>query len=289
MKNFNYLTPKSLSEAHEIIARFPEEVYLIAGGTDLMLQMRSRLVVPKCVLDLKKLDLNYIKQTGQGLAIGATTTLHEIESSPLIKDKCPVLAATCSDMASYTVRHLATIGGNLCNAAPSADTAPPLIVLGAKVKTNGPDGERIISVEDMFKGPGESVLKRGEILTEIEIPEFPANAGAIYLKSKRSEGMDLALVGVAVCLVVDGSGKKCKEVRIALGAVAPTPIRVPAAEKVLRGNALDDDLFEKAGIRAKEAAQPIDDVRASREYRKALVQVLTRDALKRAYDAISSE
>jgi CO/xanthine dehydrogenase FAD-binding subunit len=289
MRNFNYLAPKSLPEAHEIIARFPEETYFIAGGTDLMIQMRSQLVAPKCVVDLKKLDLNYIKQTGQGLAIGATTTLHEIESSPLIKDKCPVLAATCSDMASYTVRHLATIGGNLCNAAPSADTAPPLIVLEAKVKMNGPDGQRIISVEDMFTGPGESVLKRGEILTEIEIPKLPANAGAIYLKSKRSEGMDLALVGVAVCLVVDGSGKKCKEVRIALGAVAPTPIRVPAAEKVLRGNALDDDLFEKAGIRAKEAAQPIDDVRASSEYREALVQVLTRDALKRAYDAISSE
>lgn len=289
MKNFNYFAPKSLPEVHDILARYSEGGFLMAGGTDLMVQMKSKEIAPRCVIDLKGLGLSYIKHTGQGLAIGATTSLHEIESSPLIKVRCPVLAATCSDMASYSIRHLGTIGGNLCNAAPSADTAPPLIVLGSSVKIDGPDGEHVISVEDMFKGPGETVLKKGEVLTEIQIPDLPPNAGAVYLKSKRSEGMDLALVGVAVCLVMESSGAICQEARIALGAVALTPVRAAAAEKVLRGSVLSEDLFEEAAEKAKEAALPITDVRGSAEYREALVQILTRDALRQVDALVSSK
>lgn len=289
MKNFDYFAPKSLPEVHDILARYSEGGFLMAGGTDLMVQMKSKEIAPKCVIDLKGLGLSYIKHTGQGLAIGATTSLHEIESSPLIEERCPVLAATCSDMASYSIRHLGTIGGNLCNAAPSADTAPPLMVLGSSIKTNGPDGEHVISVENMFTGPGETVLKREEVLTEIQIPDLPPHAGAVYLKSKRSEGMDLALVGVAVCLVMESSGAICQEVRIALGAVALTPVRAAAAEKVLRGNVLSEDLFEEAAVKAKEAALPITDVRGSAEYREALVQILTQDALRHVDALVSSK
>jgi carbon-monoxide dehydrogenase medium subunit len=143
-------------------------------------------------------------------------------------------------------------------------------------------------VEDLFTGPGKTVLKKGEILTEIQIPDLPPHSGAIYLKYKRNEGMDLALVGVAVCLVVDSSRTNCQDVRIALGAVAPVPVRVSAAEKVLRGNVLNEDLFQEAAVKAKEVAEPITDVRGSAEYRAALVQTLTRDALRQVKDLAAS-
>ena len=288
MKNFNYFAPESLSEAYDILARYSERSFLMAGGTDLLVQMKAKSIVPECVVDLKGLGLNYIKAMNDGLAVGATTTLHDIESSPLIQEKCPVMAATCSEMACYSIRHLGTIGGNLCNASPAADTAPPLIVLEAKVKINGPDGERVVSVEDLFTGPRKTILKKGEILTEIQIPHLPPHSGAVYLKYKRNEGMDLALVGVGVWLVLDSSGTNCQDVRIALGAMAPVPLRVSAAEKVLRGNVLKEDLFEEAALKAKEVAEPITDVRGSADYRTALVQTLTRDALRQAKDLAAS-
>ena len=280
MRNFNYFAPKDLHEIQNLLAKYPEKSFLMAGGTDLMVLMRLRQVIPKCVIDLKGAGLRYIKAMEKGLAIGATTTLHEIETSPLVQERCRVLAATCSDMASYSIRHLGTLGGNLCNASPSADAAPPLIVLGAKVKMSGPKGERLIPVETMFTGPGETVLKPGEVLTEIQIPDLPPSGKAVYLKFKRNNGMDLAVVGVAVCLIMDGTGKVCQEARIALGAVAPIPVRAPAAEKVLQGKVLSEDLIKEAGIKAKEAAKPISDVRSSSDFRVALVEVLTRDTLK---------
>jgi carbon-monoxide dehydrogenase medium subunit len=289
VKNFNYFAPKSLSEAYDVLAKYPERCFLMAGGTDLMVQMKSKLIAPECVVDLRGLGLNYIEAMEDGLAVGATTTLHDIESSPLIQEKCPVMAATCSEMACYSVRHLGTIGGNLCNASPSADTAPPLMVLGSTVKINGPDGERVVPVHDLFTGPRKTLLKKGEILTEIQIPHLPPHSAAVYLKYKRNEGMDLALVGVAVCLVTDSSGTKCQDIRIALGAVAPVPVRVSEAEKVLRGNGLEEDLFEAAAVKAREEAAPITDVRGSAAYRTALVQTLTRDALRQAKDLVSSE
>jgi carbon-monoxide dehydrogenase medium subunit len=288
VKNFNYFAPKSLSEAYDVLARYSERSFLMAGGTDLMVQMKSKLIAPECVVDLRGLGLNYIKAMEDGLAIGATTTLHDMESSPLILERCPVMAATCSEMACYSIRHLGTIGGNLCNASPSADTAPPLMVVGSKVKINGSDGERVVSVEDLFTGPRKTLLKKSEILTEIQIPHPPPHSAAVYLKYKRNEGMDLALVGVAVCLVTDSSGTNCQDVRIALGAVSPVPVRVSEAEKVLRGNVLKEDLFEAAAVKAREAAAPITDVRGSAAYRATLVQTLTRDALRQAKEMVSS-
>jgi carbon-monoxide dehydrogenase medium subunit len=280
MRNFNYFAPKDLHEVQNLLAKYPEKSFLMAGGTDLMVLMRLRQVIPKYVIDLKGAGLRYIKAMEKGLAIGATTTLHDIETSLLVRERCRILAATCSDMASYSIRHLGTLGGNLCNASPSADTVPPLIVLGAKVKMSGPKGERLIPVETMFTGPGETVLKPGEVLTEIQIPDLPPSGKAAYLKFKRNNGMDLAVVGVAVCLIMDGTGKVCQEARMALGAVAPIPVRAPAAEKVLQGKVLNEDLIKEAGIKAKEAAKPISDVRSSSDFRVALVEVLTRDTLK---------
>jgi len=190
------------------------------------------------------------------------------------------LAATCSDMASYSIRHLGTIGGNLCNASPSADMAPPLIVLGAKVKISSPKGEELIPAETMFMGPGETVLKPGDVLTEIQVPDLPPSGKAVYLKFKRNNGMDLALVGVAIYLMMDSSRSVCQQGRIALGAVAPTPFRAFEAEKVLQGNILSERVIEGVAAKAKEAAKPISDVRCSADYRFALVEGLVQDALR---------
>lgn len=287
MKNFNYFAPQSLPEAYEILAQHPEGSFLMAGGTDLMMKMKSKAIAPACVIDLKGLGLSYIKPMGDGLAIGATTTLHEIETSQSVKDRFPVLAATTAEMSCYSIRHMGTLGGNLCNASPSADTGPPLIVLGASAKINGPDGERLVPVEGLFTGPGQTVLKKGEILTEIQIPPLPALSGAVYLKYKRNEGMDLALVGVAACLVMDESKTRCQDARIALGAVAPVPLRASRAEEVLRGKALEEKRLEEAAVKAREAAEPITDVRGSADYRASLVRILTLDALRQIREAVS--
>lgn len=287
MKNFNYFAPQSLPDAFELLVKQSEGSFLMAGGTDLMMQMKSKAIAPECVIDLKGLGLSYIKPMGEGLAIGATTTLHEIETSQPVKERFPVLAATTSEMSCYSIRHMGTLGGNLCNASPSADTAPPLMVLGASAKINGPDGERLVSVEGLFTGPGQTVLRKGEILTEIQIPPLPAGSGAVYLKYKRNEGMDLALVGVAVCMVMDDSRSRCQDARIALGAVAPVPLRASRAEEVLRGEALEEERFEEAAVRARETAEPITDVRGSANYRAALVRTLTLDALRQIREAVS--
>lgn len=288
MKNFSYFAPRSLPEAHEILTGQAEGSFLMAGGTDLMMQMKSKAIAPKCVVDLKGLGLNYIEPMEDGVAIGATTTLHEIETSSLVRERFPVLAATTEEMSCYSIRNMGTLGGNLCNASPSADTAPPLIVLGANAKINGPEGERVVPVEDLFTGPGQTVLKGGDILTEIQIPPLPPGAGAVYLKYKRNEGMDLALVGVAVCLVMDESKAVCQDARIALGAVAPVPMRVPEAEAVLQGNALEEDTFEQAAVKAREAAEPITDVRGSADYRAGLVKALTLDVLRQVSESINA-
>jgi carbon-monoxide dehydrogenase medium subunit len=158
--------------------------------------------------------------------------------------------------------------------------APPLIVLGAKIMISNPKGEQLIPAETMFKGPGKSVLKPGDVLTEIQVPDLPPSSKAIYLKFKRNNGMDLALVGAAVYLMMESSRGVCQEARIALGAVGPTPLRAFAAEKFLQGNILSERVIEEAAVKAKEAAKPISDVRCSADYRIALVEGLVRDALK---------
>jgi carbon-monoxide dehydrogenase medium subunit len=165
MKNFNYSAPKNLNEVHDLLAKYPEKIILMAGGTDLMVQMRLKQVIPNHVIDLKGVGLSYIKPTDKGLTIGATTTLHEVETSRLIQERCTVLATTCSDMASYSIRHLGTIGGNLCNASPSADMARHYSAW-CENQDKYPKGAAY-SHRNHVQGPGETVLKPGDVLTEI--------------------------------------------------------------------------------------------------------------------------
>jgi len=287
LPRFEYHAPASLPQALELLSRWGEKAKVFAGGTDLLVSMKKREVLPNHLINLKGIsELKGVSDEKEGLKIGALVTLWEIERSKTVKEKYSILWEAVSVMASPQVRTLGTIGGNLSSAVPSADTAPPLIALGASVSLKGIHGERRVRVEDFFRGPGESVLKPDEILTQILIPKPSDGSGGTYLKMMRRNALDLALVGVAVSLRLDSERKVCKEARIVLGAVAPTPIRAPKAEEILIGKEMNEALAKEAGRMASEEARPISDVRASMEYRQTIVSILTKRALMKVYNTI---
>ncbi len=282
MKPFEYFAPATLEEAVEIMARYDEGVYPVAGGTDLLPKMRYGQITPKVVVNLKRIPgLNEITpQEDGGLRIGALATLTQTAQSPYVRKNYPMVAQIAGKMASVPIRNLATVGGNLCNAAPSADLAPPLIALDAEAVIFGPQGERRVLLEAFFTGPGTTVLERGELLTAVIVPPPDPHARGTYIKHAYREALDIAVVGVAALVRWDSRGSICRDARIVLGAVAPTPIRAREAEAVLRDAPLTDDRITEAGRLAAQAARPIDDVRGSAWYRRQLVEVLTRRALR---------
>jgi CO/xanthine dehydrogenase FAD-binding subunit len=287
LPRFEYHAPVSLPEALELLSQWGEKAKVFAGGTDLLVSMKKREVTPEHLINLKGIsELKGISDEKEGLKIGPLVTLDEIERSKVIKEKYSILWEAVSVMASPQVRTLGTIGGNLSSAVPSADTAPPLIALGASVSLKGIHGERRVRVEDFFKGPGESVLKPDEILIQILIPKPSQRSSGTYLKMMRRNALDLALVGVAVLLRLDLNKEVCKEARIVLGAVAPTPIRALKAEEILIGKEVSEALAKEAGRMASEEARPISDVRASMEYRQTIISILTKRALMKAHNTI---
>ena len=205
--------------------------------------------------------------------------MDDIESSPIIQERVPVLASAASQMGSPSIRNMETIGGNLGRAAPSADTAPPLIALGARVKIAGIKGDRTVGIEEFFLGPGETVLQSDEIITEIQVPEPPPYTRGVYLKMPAGRKIGIAAVGVAVIVTLDAGYASIVDARIVLGAVAPTPIRITKAEDIIKGKAIKQQLLEKAAQAAAEEAKPISDIRASASYRRQMVKVLTAQAL----------
>jgi CO/xanthine dehydrogenase FAD-binding subunit len=278
--------PKTLREVFSLLKGHKGTARVIAGGTDLLPKMKRREVVPKYLIDLRGIrDLNFIKYDREkGLRIGAATTLSEIIDFSAVSKNYPVLAEAISQMASTQVRNVATIGGNLCNAVPSADTAPPLIALGGQLRLVGPTKVRRVPVEEFFKGPDKTALGPGELVAEVQIPATFSNGSGAYLKHTLRAKMDLAIVGVATHLAFDSKKQICKDVKIVLGAVAPVPMRAERAEKVLRGKAINDGLIEDAARIASEESRPIDDIRSSAEYRREMVRILTKKALKRSLE-----
>lgn len=275
MRSFDHFTPKSLPEALELLARLNGQTYPIAGGTDLLLKMKSGELTPQRLVNIKRLPelmgITYDQRTG--LKLGALATLRELTRSPLIREHYPVLAQTAGLIASEQIRSFATLGGNLCNAAPSADLAPPLIALGGTVRLVGPSGERRLLLEDFFLGPGSTALQPGELLKEISVQ--PPEGNTIYLKHSPRAFMDIAVVGVAVHMQLAGS--VCRQARIVLGAVAPVPLRARRAEAELIGP-LTEKRIAQAAKTAAEECSPIDDVRGSAWYRKRMVEVLVNRA-----------
>lgn len=285
MRPFEYFEPATLADTVALLGRYNGQASLLAGGTDLLVEIKEQLKQPDYVINIKKIPgldgLTYNEE--EGLRIGALVTVRQIETSPLVQAKYAGLAQAARDLASIQVRCRATVAGNICRASPSADTLPPLIADGAAVKVFGPQGERAILLEDFFTGPGKTVMRRDEVLTEITVPPPPSHTGKVYLKHGRRKAMELATVGVAVTLTL--AGEVCQEIRIVLGAVAPTPIRARRAETVLRGKVIDDTAISAAAQAAQAESRPISDVRSNAEYRREMVRVLTARAVRQAVEA----
>jgi CO/xanthine dehydrogenase FAD-binding subunit len=282
LPKFNYLAPTTLDEALSLLAQHKGGAKVIAGGTDLIPKLKRREIrAPEYVIDLKGIPgLDKIKPNGSSLTIGALATIGAVESSSQIQQKFAILAQAAQSMASPQVRNRGTIAGNICNAVPSADSAPALLTLGAKLKIISQKGERTVGIEGFFTGPNQTTLTDDEILAEIQLPAMPPNSQGVYLKLSPRRAMDLAMVGVAVVATIKNG--VCQDIHIALGAVAPTPIRAKKAEAILKGQKFDDALIEKAAKAAAGEAKPIDDHRASAEYRRDMVEVLVRRAIKQA-------
>jgi CO/xanthine dehydrogenase FAD-binding subunit len=283
LPKFNYLAPKTIDEALSLLSQYKGRAMVIAGGTDVLPKLKRREArAPEYIIDLKGIrDLDYIEyDDNSGLNIGALATIHAVETSPIIHDRFGVLFHAAESMASPQVRNRGTIAGNICNAVPSADAAPALLTLEASLKLTSQSGERIVNIDDFFTGPNETCLTDEEILQEIQVSSLPPRSRGRYLKLTPRRSMDLAMVGVAVVVVADDG--ICSDIRIALGAVAPTPIRARQAENIVKGQKLSEDLIKRAAWRAAEECRPISDHRASAEYRREMVKVLTKRAINQA-------
>lgn len=283
MKAFNFVKPNSLKDAVTFLRGESSNVRVLAGGTDVLIELKfNRSKTPATIMSLKDVEeLNFIRlDSNEGLSIGSMTTVRNIEKSKEIKEKFPALIDGAGSIGSVQVRNLGTIGGNICRAAPSGDLIPALIAYGANAVIQGPQGQRIVPLDGFFKGPGQTVLNDGEILAELRIPAKASQLKAAYLKLGKRKAMEIATVGVAVALEMNG--ETCTDCRIALGSVAPTVIRPAKAEECLLGKKLTQEVIECAAGKAMEAAQPISDIRATAEYRREMVGEMLRRAIAAA-------
>lgn len=279
LPRFDYVAPKTLDEVLKALNKHKGASRLLAGGTDLIPQLKKREIkAPEYVIDLKGISgLDTILYDGNGLKIGPLATISSIAQSPAVQEHYPILAQAALSMASPQVRNRGTFAGNICNAVPSADSLPSLITLSASVKIKSVRKERIVPLEQFFIGPRITALKANEMVVEIMVPQQPETSRGVYLKLSPRHSMDLAIVGVAATGTCENG--ICKDIRIALGAVAPTPVRAPTAEAVLKGRQITSALIDEAARNAVTQCSPIDDHRASREYRCDMIYVLTRRAL----------
>ena len=284
---FEYRTPKSLKEVQGNLKEFGSEAKLIAGGTSLIIMMRQRLVRPACLISLRSVrGLNRITQKDGGLRIGGLATHREVEISPLVRRRIPLLAETYRHVATIRVRNMATVGGGLAHADPNQDPPPTLIALGATVKLSSTDDSRVVPIEGFFTDYYETLLRPEEIITEIFVPRLPPNSGGAFLKFLPRTADDYATVSSAAVVTLDRAKKKFADVRIALGSVGATPIRALEAEAVLRGQPVKAEALREAGEKAKLAVDPISDFRGSDAYKKEMAGVFVRRALEQALSSL---
>ena len=287
MRRFELAVPGSVDECLQILAKRGPDTKVVAGGTDLLPQLKNGVLKPGWVVDLSAVaELRAISDAPDGgLRIGASVTARELELDARVRSRFAALAESAAMVGSVQVRNLATLGGNLCNAAPSADMAPPLLALDAEAVIAGPSGQRRVSMASFFLGVRRTVLAPGELLLEIVIPAQGAQSGGNYLRHTPRRELDIAVVGVASQVTLTGG--KCTTARIALAAVAPVPLRATDAEQALVGQPLTPQQIERAAELASGAARPIDDHRGSIEFRNHLVRVLTRRTLTTALQRAS--
>lgn len=282
MQEFNYQAPRTLEDAIALLSEAAargERSYPLAGGTNLLPQLKEGLITPALVVNLKRIPgLRAITVDEQGLHLGPLVTAAELIRSPLVQAHCPVLAQAAATMAGVQVRNIATLGGNLCNASPAGDLAPSLIAVQAVAEIRGANGVRLVPLDGFFTGPGRTVLAPGELLTRVTVPATETPISAVYLKHALRQAMAISVVGVAAAL--ERRNGVCRDARIALGAVAPTPVRSRQAEDALRDRPLTPETIDNAARLAAADSRPIDDLRNSAWYRRRIVEVLTRRALQ---------
>ncbi len=291
LPDFEYARPDSFEQATTLLHENGAAARVFVGGTDLFVQMRARHRRPQLLVDIKHIpglpDISF--NLDKGLHVGAAATMNNIAEHANVREHYPLLVEAIETIASYQIRNRATMGGNLANGSPAADTAPAALVLEAVLGITGPGGERKIPVGEFHKGPGETVLAKDEILTSIEFPVPEAGSIGRYLKLGRNAEGDLAIAGVAVVGYPDKGSTSGYRFRLALASVAPTPIRVPEAEAILGETTISDERINQAALAAEDLASPIDDIRASAEYRSAMVRELSLQALSDVWAQLQKE
>jgi carbon-monoxide dehydrogenase medium subunit len=291
MNRFEYVEAHTLPEAIALLGQ-DEGTRIVAGATDFLVRWRQGLWNPRSVLTIQRIPgldgVSYSPATGLGL--GALVTIRRLELHPLVQAHYPALSQAASTFAGVQIRHLATVGGNICNASPAGDTLPALIAYAAECQLLGPDGERQVPLESFLRGPGRTVLQPAELLVGLRLPPPPSHTGALYIKHSPRSAMDISAVGVASMVTLEGSDGACREVRIALGAVGPMVLRARSAEALLRSQRPDAALIQQAARAAMEEARPIDDIRGTARHRRAIVEALAgrtlRSAIQMAQGAI---
>ena len=291
MQDFDYVAPSSLKEAIAVLARQKGKACCLAGGTDLIDQVRSERRTPSTVVDVKGIpELNRLSysRTG-GLRIGAAVPCATVYDHPSVRELYPIIVEATSLVGDVKIQNRAGIGGNLCNAAPSADTAPAMLVLDANCVVAGPKGSRRVPIARFFAGPGRTTMAADELLVEIAVPPPKPNSAGGYQRLIPRNEMDIAVVGVGAYVSTTGPGRRTvREARIALASVAPTPVRAARAESYLKGRELDQESVSTAAERAALSAKPISDMRGSADYRREMVKALTRKVLTGCAAALGS-
>ncbi len=285
--DFDYLEPASLEEAVALLTRHGDGVRVLAGGTDLIVRMKLERLAPRYLLSIQKIPgLGGIVSENGGVRIGARTPIRELRNDPRVRAWYPALAEACAAFSSTPVQVMGTIGGNLCNASPASDCAPPLIAFGAEAVIFGPGGERWLPLDEFFLGPGRTALRMGELLVAVALRQPRQGTGSAFLKVSRVAA-DIAKVNGAFTVVREGD--RVVDCRLAFGSVAPTPVRARGAEAFLTGRAFGTELVAEVTGAAMEEVSPIDDVRSAAWYRREMVRVLTHDGLHRAWEQASKE
>ncbi len=285
----DYFEPKTISEALTLLEKFGDKAKVIAGGTDIMVDMKYR-DEPGCLVNIKRIpDLADIQENGAGLSIGPLVTIREIEMNSIVRERLPLLWEAAHQFASLQIRNTATIGGNICRASPSGETLAPLLVLEAKAKLAFSEGEKTEGFNAFFQGPGKSSLGSTGLLAGIEVPYPAQGSRSAYLKHAVRGPMDIAMVGVAVLVTPDATNSQLQDARIGLGAVAPTPIRATRTEALLRGKPMNAGLVKEAAQMAASESSPISDQRSSAEYRSWIVEALTRRGLEQCWKAATGK
>jgi aerobic carbon-monoxide dehydrogenase medium subunit len=280
MNRFAYREAQTVQEAVDILSH-EEGGRIIAGATDVLIRWRQGLWKPQYVLNIKRIPgldaVSYSPETG--LSLGTLVTIRTLERHALVRHHYPALAQAATAFAGVQIRNLATVGGNACNASPAGDTLPALLAYGAVCRLVSPAGERFVSLQQFFQGPGMTTLQPAELLVELCLPPLPPRTGALYIKHSPRATMDIASVGVASVVSLGAQNSICQDVKITLGAVAPTVVRAQTAEAILQGGPVDAARIQQAAQAALEDARPIDDIRGTAAHRRAVIAPLVRRTL----------